>query len=131
MIAGRRIAILPVVLTGLLTLTGCQKPAAPSTAVGMDYEIEPLHVGVSTIALKLTDGGGRPITGARIHLEATMTHPGMPSTLSEAQEAGAGRYQSTLEFAMAGDWIVLLRITLPDGQKLVRRINVEGVAPKS
>jgi hypothetical protein len=30
---------------------------------------------------------------------------------------------------MAGDWIVLLRITLPNGQKLDRQIDVKGVLP--
>jgi len=30
---------------------------------------------------------------------------------------------------MAGDWIVLLQITLPNGQKLERQFDVKGVLP--
>ena len=131
MICSRRFAILPSILAGLLVLIGCQKPPEPATAVRIEHEVtpKPFHVGVSTIALKLTDAGGQPIDGARIHLEGTMTHPGMRTSFGEAREAGSGRYQSSLEFGMAGDWVVLLRITLPNGQKLERQIDVKGVLP--
>jgi len=30
---------------------------------------------------------------------------------------------------MAGDWVVLLHITLPDGRQLERRFDVKGVRP--
>jgi hypothetical protein len=119
------------VLLGALFLAGCQKPDEPSPAVAIEHEVtpQPPKVGVSTIALKLTDASGNPVTGARINLEGTMTHPGMRPVFGEAREAGAGRYQSSLEFTMAGDWIVLLHITLPNGQKLERQIEVKGVQP--
>ncbi len=130
-ICSRRFAILPWILAGLWMLTGCEKPSEPSTAVRIEHEVtpQPFHVGVSTIALKLTDAGGRPIDGARIRLEGTMTHPGMRTSFGEAREEGSGRYQSSLEFVMAGDWVVLLHITLPNGQKLERQIDVKGVLP--
>jgi hypothetical protein len=130
-IRSRRFAILPSILAGLLILTGCQKPPEPAAAVRIEHEVmpRPFQVGVSTITLRLMDASGRPIDGARIHLEGMMTHPGMRSSFSEAREAGSGRYESSLEFGMAGDWIVLLRITLPNGQKLDRQIDVKGVLP--
>ncbi|MGH9831957.1 MAG: FixH family protein [Blastocatellia bacterium] len=124
-------ALLGLALIGALFLTGCQKPGESSPVVVIEHEVspQPLKAGVSAITLKLTDASGDPINGARINLEGTMTHPGMRPVFSEAREAGSGRYQSSLEFTMAGDWIVLLHITLPNGQKLERQFEIKGVQP--
>ena len=115
----------------LLILAGCQTSPSPTNDVTIESEVtpQPLHVGVSTIDLKLTDAAGDPVTGARIHLEGLMTHPGMAPVFNEAQEASPGRYRSSLEFKMAGDWVVLMQITLRDGQKLERQFDVKGVLP--
>jgi hypothetical protein len=48
---------------------------------------------------------------------------------AEAKEAEAGRYQAPLEFQMAGEWVILLQVTPPDGKKLERQIDVRGVRP--
>ena len=40
-----------------------------------------------------------------------------------------GRYQAHLRFEMAGDWVILLHVTLPGGEKLERLIDVRGVRP--
>ena len=63
------------ILAVLLILVGCQTSPDPTDAVSIEHEVapQPLHVGVSTIDLKLTDAAGDPITGARIHLEGLMT----------------------------------------------------------
>jgi hypothetical protein len=53
----------------------------------------------------------------------------MSPGFAEAKEAELGRYQAHLEFPMAGDWVILLHITLPDGKKLERQIDVRGVRP--
>ncbi len=118
-------------LIGAIFLTGCQRPDEPEPAVVIEHEIrpQPPKVGVSEIALKLTEASGNPVTGARIDLEGTMTHPGMRPVFSEARESDSGRYRSSLEFTMAGDWIVLLHITLPNGQKLERQFEIKGVQP--
>jgi len=69
------------------------------------------------------------LTGARIAIEAEMSHPGMAPVFGEAREIEPGRYQAHLTFAMAGDWVILLHATLPGGQKLERQIDVRGVQP--
>jgi len=59
-----------------------------------------------------------------------MSHAGMSPQFAEAKETGAGRYQARLEFSMAGDWVILLHITLRDGTKqLERQFDVPGVQP--
>jgi len=58
-----------------------------------------------------------------------MSHPGMAPVFGEAREIEPGRYQAHLTFPMAGDWVILLHIVLPDGQKLERQIDLKGVRP--
>ena len=67
--------------------------------------------------------------GAHIAMEADMTHAGMAPVFGEAKETGPGRYQAPLTFEMAGDWVILLHVTLSDGEKLERQFDVRGVQP--
>jgi hypothetical protein len=89
----------------------------------------PPQVGPIAVGLRLIDRDGKPASGARITLEADMSHPGMAPVFGEATETAPGQYQSLLKFGMAGDWIVLLHVRLLDGQTLERQFNVSGVRP--
>ncbi len=53
----------------------------------------------------------------------------MAPVFGEAKEVVPGRYQAHLTFEMAGDWVILLHVILPGGQKLERQIDVRGVRP--
>jgi YtkA-like len=97
----------------------------------IESEISPVspHVGPAIITLRLTGATAKPVAGAAIALEADMSHAGMSPVFAEAKETEAGRYQAHLEFPMAGDWVILLHITLPGGKKLERQIDIRGVQP--
>jgi hypothetical protein len=71
------------------------------------------------VTLKLADATGKPVIGAHIEMEADMSHPGMSPRFAEAP----------VEFQMAGDWVILLHVTLPDGKELERQIDARGVRP--
>jgi hypothetical protein len=86
-------------------------------------------VGVATVTLKLAGRALKPIAGARVTIEADMSHAGMSPRFADAKEAEPGRYQADVEFQMAGDWVILLHITLPDGRRLERQFDVRGVQP--
>jgi len=62
-----------------------------------------------------------------VGFEADMSHPGMTPVFGEAQEVAPGQYQGSLEFAMAGDWVVLIHVTLRDGRTVEREVSVPGV----
>ena len=112
-----------------LTLAlACQKTAKPPD-IAVQYEIapQPPRAGTTTIDLKLTDKNGVPVSGARVDLEGNMSHAGMAPLSGEAKEIETGKYRGTLQLTMAGDWIVLVHITLTDGQKLQRQIEINGV----
>jgi hypothetical protein len=123
----------PVVLVCAATLLvgGCSRhsEAPPLITVGHEIFPAPARVGVSTITFKLTDAAGKPITGAKVALEADMSHAGMSPVFADALEAQPGRYQTSVNFQMAGDWILLLHVTLPGGKKLERQIEARGVRP--
>jgi hypothetical protein len=109
----------------------CSRPGASPDLITVEREIspEPARVGVVTITFKLADAGGKPIKGAKISVEADMSHAGMSPVFADAVEEPLGRYQAIVKFPMAGDWILLLHIILPGGKKLERQIEVRGVRP--
>lgn len=112
-----------------LFLTGCQRRAEPQADISVEHEVEPrpTRVGPARVMLRVADAAGRPLGGARVRLEANMSHAGMRPVFAEAVETEPGRYQTELEFTMAGDWVVLVRLALPDGRKIERQFDVKGV----
>jgi hypothetical protein len=114
-----------------LLVTACSRGVESSTFVAIEHHIspEPARVGPATVTLRLADSAAKPITGAQIAIEADMSHAGMSPRFAEAKEADPGRYDAHLEFPMAGDWVILLRVTLPDGKKMERQFDVSGVRP--
>lgn len=108
---------------------GCRKPAEAPLSVVVAHAIEPwpARVGPTTLTLTLSDPEGHPMRGARIALEADMSHAGMRPEFGDAREIAVGRYQGRLAFTMAGDWVVLVRVTLPGGQKQEQQLEVKGV----
>jgi YtkA-like len=118
-----------------LLLAGCSRTAAPSaepqSVVAIAHEISPAppRVGPATVTLKLTDGAGKVLPGAHVTIEAEMSHAGMSPQFTEAKEKTLGSYRAQIEFEMAGDWVILVHVTLPNGKKLERQIDVRGVRP--
>ena len=112
-------------------MVGCSRRIDASSLVTVEHTIspDPPRVGPTTVVLRVTDRDGKPVSGARIELEADMSHPGMAPVLEETKETKAGEYQAEIRFGMAGDWIVLLHVRLPGGQTLERQFNVSGVRP--
>jgi hypothetical protein len=112
-------------------LAGCRKGAEAQTDVLIAHEIapQPPLVGIATVSLKVTDKAGRSLSGAKITIEGNMSHAGMAPVFAEAGEVAPGLYQAHLEFNMSGDWVLLIDLTLPDGRRLQRQLEVKGVRP--
>ncbi len=113
-----------VVLLGV----GCDRRQSPPGII-ITHEIKPtpLRVGPAEITLTLADSNSRPISRAHIALEADMAHPGMAPVFGEASETAPGRYQGKVSLTMGGDWVLLLHITLSNGQTLERQIELNGI----
>jgi hypothetical protein len=105
-----------------------QGETAADVATGWSVEPRPPIVGPATLSLALIDRPtGKPVSGARVQVEANMSHPGMAPAFSEAREVAPGRYEAPLELTMAGDWILLVEATLRDGRTLQRQVRLAGV----
>lgn len=119
------------VCVATLLVAGCSRTVDSTSFVAIEHEVspEPARVGAVTLTLKLADSATKPITGAHVAIEADMSHAGMSPRFAEAKETAPGHYQARLEFPMAGDWVILLHVTLTDGTKLERQFDVRGVRP--
>ena len=121
----RLILLLIAVVVGI----GCHRPPHSSSSVKFEFQIEPtpVQVGPIVVGLTLTDAASHPLTGAQIAVEADMSHAGMSPVFAQAHEVQPGHYECHLALGMAGDWVVLLHGTLPNGEKLERQFDVRDV----
>jgi hypothetical protein len=122
-------ALLGLALCASLLAPGCAGRPAPRASLVVGHEVTPRppRVGTATITLSVADEAGRPVGGARVRLEGDMSHAGMSPVFGEARESEPGQYRAALEFTMAGDWVVLVHLTLPDGSEVERQFDVKGV----
>ena len=59
-----------------------------------------------------------------------MSHPGMAPVIVNGAERAPGVYEIPFAFTMAGDWVLLVAVTLTDGSRAERRIDVANVRPQ-
>jgi hypothetical protein len=111
----------------------CRDQSDSVSELTLTHEVspQPPRAGPLTITLRLADASGKPATGVRINLEGNMSHAGMTPVFAGAKETEPGRYSSTIELSMAGDWYFLVHMTLPDGRKLERQFEIKGVITKA
>jgi hypothetical protein len=111
----------------LLAACGRSDHAAPRLTI--DWTPAPAAGKESVAEIHLLDAGDRPLDGARLQLEAFMTHPGMAPVAGTVDEQGSGRYRARVTFTMAGDWVVRLQGTRSDGRRIDLQENVRSVRP--
>ena len=114
----------------LVIAQGCKRQGQGFVDLRVVYEVspQPPRVGPVTITVRIMPVTGKPVTGARVSLEGNMTHAGMVPVFAEAREIEPGRYVSTMELTMAGDWHVTIHVTLSNGRKLEHRFEITGVS---
>jgi hypothetical protein len=125
----RLFALLLLAAMPWVMAAGCRKPAGASGDILMDASIapQPVRAGAETVAFRLTNAARQPVTGTRVQVEGDMDHPGMAPVFADAQEISPGSYRAQLNLTMGGDWVVLFHITLSDGRKIERQMDVKGV----
>jgi hypothetical protein len=112
-----------------LLAAACDRGTPLGSEVSLTWRFapDPPAVGPSRLTLRIDDDRGQPLRGARVRLEANMTHPGMRPVVADAIEAAPGRYEVDLDFTMAGSWFILLTGEKPQGGAFSRRIDVAHV----
>jgi hypothetical protein len=118
-----------VVFVALLGATACRRPTTATDGISVHQEItpQPVRVGVTTVAIQLSDTTAKAIPHASIVVEGDMSHPGMAPIFNDAKEIAPGDYQAHIDFNMGGDWVLLLHIKLANGQRVERQVDVRGV----
>lgn len=122
-----------VFVFSLSCLAGCAR-TDPADAIRVSWTLDPSPpvVGAPIVArLTLRDTDQKAVTGARLRLEGLMSHAGMAPVIAAVVERGDGNYEAALRFTMAGDWILLVTGTLPDGVQFTKQIEIAGVRPAS
>jgi len=112
-----------------LLVAGCSSQPSVDIKVAPEVAPQPPRVGQATITLRVTTSSGALVNGAHIKLEGNMSHSGMAPVFVDALEVEPGRYRANMELTMAGDWVVLVHLTLRDGVKVDRQFEIKGVAP--
>lgn len=119
------------IIGSALLLAGCNRHAGGVHSIGMFFEVSPSppRLGLTKLTLSLAGQHGTPLTGAHLKLEGDMSHPGMAPVFGDVTETKPGHYEGSLNFGMAGDWVVVVRGTLADGERLEREVRIPGVRP--
>jgi hypothetical protein len=71
-----------------------------------------------------------PWAGAKLEVQAHMTHPGMAPVIAPAIAGDDGRYKASLTLTMAGDWKLFVVGTLPDGRAVKESLPDIPVLPE-
>jgi len=113
----------------LLLLASCAPSEDTSPHITIGWMPMPAVGRESVAEIQLNEAMARPVTGARLRLEAFMTHPGMAPVAATVEEQGRGRYRARVRFTMAGDWVVRLQGTRADGRRIDVQEDVRRVRP--
>lgn len=101
-----------------------QNREAPHVNMSLAVEPEAPTVGPATLLITLTDADGNPINGAALEIRGDMSHAGMEPVLASAEAGQTGIYEAPFEWTMAGDWIVTVTASLPDGRIATREFDL-------
>jgi hypothetical protein len=111
-------------LGALALLIGCRPQKTGGLRLECDVQPQPLRVGPAEVEITLSDSHHAPVQGAQVALEADMSHPGMKPLFQNAFVMEGGKYRSSLNFDMPGDWILLLHAKLASGATVDNQIRL-------
>ena len=123
-----RSSILLVTVVACCLAAGCHR-AAPARNLVIDWRLAPSPpaVGPAVLTFRVFDSARHAVPGARLRVEAQMSHPGMAPVLATAAERATGVYEADLQFTMSGDWILIVAGSLSSGEAVQYRIDVPDV----
>lgn len=112
-----------LILLSLLfvSVLGCSRTPSDDPRLNISLEQTPSAMAVQTIVLSISDGA-TPLENAKVQIEATMTHAGMPSQIVPMEPLGAGKYQASIDFSMLGEWVLIVNITESNGAVMQRTL---------
>jgi len=102
----------------LLALNACGGRATPASDLRIELRAaDSVHTGATTLTIHVANAAGQPVEDAAVTVEGNMTHAGMTPVLATGQGGADGLYSVPFNWTMAGDWVVTVKVTLPDGRQ--------------
>ncbi|MFN2138547.1 MAG: FixH family protein [Candidatus Promineifilaceae bacterium] len=120
--------LLLALAAALFLASGCSRRSQEGTSSAATIEVAaipfPAAVGQTRLVVHVLDSSGAPVNDAQLAIKGDMTHAGMVPLLAEQQGGGEdGYYRIPFEWTMAGDWVVTVQATLPDGTHAQQRFD--------
>ena len=117
-LSGALLALTLLMLT-LLILSACGGRATPASDLRIELRTGAgsVHTGATTLTVQVTDAAGRPVEDAAVSVEGNMIHAGMVPVFTAATGGQDGLYTAPFTWTMSGDWVVTVKVTLPDGRQ--------------
>ena len=121
--------VLAVVLAACRQSVGGATPTAPGAlpafTVSTAFEPQPPTTGPGAVIVTVQSPDGQPLAGTTVEVRADMNHAGMTPEIATASETDSpGVYRAAITWSMGGDWIVEVRVTLPDGATAIAQTTV-------
>lgn len=123
----RRVRLTAALVACCCFAFGCTSGASD---VSVTWTIEPspaVTESETLIRFALDHADGRPAAGARLRVEAHMSHPGMAPATADVVERANGFYETRLHLSMAGDWVVVISGQLASGRRVTTSTHVTAV----
>jgi len=120
--------VVAAMATAIVSIVACRRDRV-ATDVGVAWSVAAApRISEATVAdITLRDGRHQPVRGARLEVDAFMSHPAMAPVVVPVEERGDGVYRARVRFTMAGPWTVMVRGSLPDGRTTVQRVDIPDV----
>lgn len=127
-----RTALLVAAMAALMLFSACRNQPTEATDTGtqimMTVTPEKPKVGPATLAVRVQDPAGKPVSGAKVSVVGDMSHAGMQPVNRDAKDNGDGSYTvDTFAFSMKGDWFITVKAVTPDGKTTQKRFDLKGV----
>lgn len=124
-----KVGLLSLVLLLGLALSSCGGVAGGQgqdggVDIAFASDPNPPSVGPSHLDVTLTGAGGQPLDGATVKIEAHIGEVCMQPLRVSLRAGESGTYGGPFNWTAGGDWIMVVKATLPDGQELEREFNV-------
>lgn len=116
-----------VMLLMVFLLTGCRQSAQQTDSAELTITLDTsaaFAVGKTELTITVKDAQGNPVDNATIEVTGDMSHAGMKPELGSVQKGAQGQYKVPFTWSMGGDWVLTVKVTLPDGRTTAKRFDV-------
>lgn len=120
-----RLPLLKLALLLSLLIPSCSRndvviDDAPGFEVKLEVFPSPAQTGPSELKITIYDEQSNPVEDLVLKVRGDMSHAGMTPITVDGIQAELGTFTVPFEWTMAGDWMITITTTLPDGRTLYR-----------